>query len=78
MEVEKKVKRKMKKYYWLIGIITTILVSMWIYGTTSVYFPDPLYIGFGQYIDVAVGIILVSLLLSGIIVKSIFKKNKKR
>lgn len=74
----KNVKRKVKKYHWLIILITTVFVSMWIYGTTSVYFPDPLYIGFGQYLDLAVGIILMTLFLSGAIISIIFKKEKKR
>ncbi len=72
------IKKRVKKYHWLIALITTVFVSMWIYGTTRVYFPVPLYIGFGQYLDLSVGIIIVTLFLSGFIVAVIFKKEKRR
>lgn len=71
-------KRKMKKHHWLITLAITIVVSMWIYGMTSVYFPEPYHIGFGQYIDLGVGIVIFTLVISGFIVTAIFKRKKRK
>lgn len=71
------IKKRVKKYHWLIALIATVFVSMWIYGMTSVYFPDPLDIGFGQYLDLSIGIIIVTLFLLGFIIAVIFKKEKR-
>jgi len=71
-------KLKIKKYHWLIILVVTTLIAMYVYGMVKIYFPDPLNIGFGQYLDLGTGIIIVSLLLSGFIVAAIFSKNKKK
>lgn len=70
------IKRKVKKYHWLIILIITIFVAMYVYGMTTHYFPDPVHIGLGQYLDIATGIIIVALLLSGFIIGILFKKKK--
>ena len=75
--MKKNAKRKVKKYQWLITLAITVCISMWIYGMVRVYFPDPIYIGLEQYIDVGVGIVILTLVLSGLIVTMLFKKNKK-
>jgi len=36
-----------------------------------------LYIGFGQYLDIGVGIVIFCLVISGFIVGMLFKKEKK-
>ena len=74
----KNVKRKVKKYHWLIILCITTITAMYVYGMTKIYFPDPWYIGFGQYLDLGTGIVIFSLIFSGFIVAAIFKKNKKR
>ena len=74
----KNVKKRVKKYHWLISLMITVAVSMWIYGMVRIYFPDPIDIGFGQYLDVGIGIVIVTLVLSGFIVAVIFKKEKRR
>ena len=74
----KKMTKKMKKIYWLIIFGITIITTMWIYGNVVHYFPIPLYIGFGQYLDIGTGIIIVSLLLLGFIIGVVFKKEKKK
>lgn len=76
--MKKNTKKRMKKYHWLITLTITVIVSMWIYGMVRVYFPDPLDVGFGQYLDLGTGIVIFTLVLSGIIVGLIFKKGKKR
>ena len=73
----KNIKRKMKKHHWLIVLCITTVIAMYIYGMTKVYFPDPVHIGAGQYLDIATGIIIVSLLFSGFIIAIIFKKKRK-
>ncbi len=74
----KNIKKRVKKYHWLITLAITVVVSMWVYGMVRVYFPDPLDIGFGQYMDLGVGIIIFVLVISGIIINVIFKKEKRR
>ena len=74
----KKKRKRMKKYYWLIILVITTLTTMWVYGMTTIYLPEPLDIGFGQYLDIGTGIIIVSLLLVGFIIGVIFKKQKRR
>ena len=74
----KNIKKRLKKYHWLLILCITPITAMYVYGMTKVYLPEPLDIGFGQYLDIATGIIIVSLILSGFIVAVIFKKEKKR
>ena len=76
--MDKNIKRKVKKYHWLITLTITVVVSMWIYGMVRVYFPDPVDIGFGQYLDLGTGIVIFTLVISGFIVAALFKTNKKR
>jgi len=71
-------KIKIKKYHWLIVLGVTTFIAMYIYGMTKVYFPEPLDIGFGQYLDIATGVIIISLLFSGYIIAILFKKKDKR
>ena len=76
--MDKNIKRKVKKYQWLITLAMTVVVSMWVYGMVRVYFPDPMDIGFGQYLDLGTGIVIFTLVISGFIVAALFKTNKKR
>jgi len=75
--MKKNTKRRVKKYQWLITLMITVVVSMWIYGMVRVYFPDPLDVGFGQYLDVGTGIVIFTLVVSGFIVAAIFKTGKR-
>jgi len=63
-----------KKYQWICIFTITVLITMWVYGNAKHYFPDPIHLGFGQYIDLASGIIIVSLLFIG---ATAFYKKKK-
>lgn len=74
--MKKNAKRKVKKYHWLITLCVTVLVAMYVYGMTRVYFPDPLYLGFGQYADLGTGIVIFALVISGFIVAAIFRKKR--
>ena len=74
----KNVKKRVKKYHWLITLAITVVISMWIYGMVRVYFPDPVDIGFGQYLDIGVGVIIFTLVISGFIVGLLFKTKEKR
>lgn len=75
--MDKNIKRKMKKYHWLITLCVTVLVAMYVYGMTRVYFPDPWDIGFGQYLDIGTGVVIFCLVVSGFIVAALLKTNKK-
>ena len=70
-------KRKIKKFKWVIILILTTLAAMYVYGMTIVYFPEPVHLGAGQYLDLATGIVIVALLSSGTIITIIVKKRKK-
>ena len=70
-------KRKIKKFKWVIILILTTLTAMYVYGMTIVYFPEPVHLGAGQYLDLATGIVIVVLLSSGTIITIILKKRKK-
>lgn len=76
--MDNKNKKKVKKYQWLIVLIITTVIAMYLYGMTRVYFPDPIPIGFDQYLDVGVGIVIFCLVISGFIVAAIFGKDKKK
>lgn len=75
---KKKEKRKIKKYHWLFVLLITAFFTMWIYGMTTVYIPTPIDIGFGQYLDVGVGVVIISMVFLGFILGILFRKNKKR
>ncbi len=74
----KNIKKRVKKYQWLLILCITTVIAMWVYGMTKVYFPDPLDVGFGQYLDLGTGIVIFTLVISGFIVAVIFKKEKRR
>lgn len=76
--MKKNTKRRVKKYQWFITLAITVVVSMWIYGMVRIYFPDPLYVGFAQYLDLGTGIVIFTLVISGFIIATIFKKTKKK
>jgi len=75
----KNIKKELKKYQGIIILlIISVPVTMYIYGMTEVYLPNPIHIGGGQYFDIATGVIVIALLLSGVIIAILFKKEKKR
>ncbi len=78
MKDKKQQKKRVKKYQWLIVLIITTVIAMYLYGMTEVYFPDPIPIGFDQYLDIGVGIVIFCLVISGFIVAAIFGKDKKK
>jgi len=74
---DNKIKKRVRKYYWIITIFVTIVFTMWLYGMTQIYMPTPIDIGFGQYIDVGVGVVIISLLLLGFLLGLLLKRKKK-
>ncbi|KKN17698.1 hypothetical protein LCGC14_0963310 [marine sediment metagenome] len=76
--MRKRYKKGMKLYQKIIILMVSLISIMWIYGNVKHYFPDPVYIGLGQYFDIGVGIIIILLMISGIFIGMIFKKKKQR
>lgn len=74
--MDKNNKRKAKKYHLLIIFTITVISTMWIYGMVKIYFPTPLDVGFGQYLDVGTGVVIGFLLIIGFIIGLLFKKKK--
>jgi len=75
---KKDIRKKIKKNQWIILLAITIVVAMYIYGMTSHYFPFPVHLGFGQYMDISTGVVIIGLLLSGVILNYIFKTRRDR
>jgi len=75
--MERIYKKGMKLYQKVIILMVTLIAAMWIYGNVKHYFPDPVYVGLGQYFDIGVGIIFILLTITGLFVAIIFKKKKK-
>lgn len=75
--MDKTNKRKVKKYHWVIVFFITVITTMYIYGMTEIYMPTPWYMGFGQYLDLSTGVVIISLIVMGFIIGILFKKNKK-
>ncbi|KKL15060.1 hypothetical protein LCGC14_2509390 [marine sediment metagenome] len=73
----RRIKKKVKKYHWLIILVLTTVTSMWIYGMVKIYYPTPIYIGFGQYLDLGTGIVIFTLILVGFVIGILFKQKKK-
>jgi len=69
--------RRMKKYQWLIVLMLTVFAAMYVYGMSNHYFPEPVPLGGGQYIDIATGVIIISLLFAGFVIGILFKKKKR-
>ena len=61
---------------WVIVLIITVFITMWIYGMTAHYFPTPIHVGLGQYFDISAGVVIIGLLFSGFIIAIILKKKK--
>jgi len=74
----KNIKKKLKKYQWIIILAITTFIAMYIYGMTEVYLPEPVHIGAGQYLDIGTGIIIVCLFFSGLVIGLIIKKKKNK
>lgn len=73
----KKAPRQPKSYKK--EIIFTIFYTiglMYLYGMTRIYFPEPLHLGAGQYIDIAIEVLFLGLLGYGIILGIMIYKTK--
>lgn len=63
---------------WVIFTIVTVIVTMWLYGMTKIYFPNPVHLGGGQYFDLGMGIIVFGILLCGFFITIIKIQLKKK
>lgn len=61
---------------WVIITIITVVLAMWLYGMTKIYFPTPIHLGGGQYFDLGMGVIVFGVLLCSLLITIIFKKKK--
>ena len=73
---KKKGSQRANKTQWVIITIFTVIVMMWLYGMTTHYFPTPIPVGLGQYLDISAGVVIIGLLFSGFIITIILKKKK--
>ncbi len=73
--MDKPNKKKVKKYHWLIIFTITVIITMWIYGMTKIYMSSPLAIGFGQYLDISTGVVIITLMFMGFMIGVLFKKK---
>ena len=63
---------------WVIITIITVVLTMWLYGMTRIYFPTPIPLGGGQYFDLGMGIIVFGILLCGFLIAIIKIKLKNK
>lgn len=75
--MKKSTKKKLKEYQWICFLVISVVVAMYVYGMAAHYFPEPVHLGAGQYLDIAAGITITGLLLSAVIITVVFKKEKK-
>lgn len=61
----------------VIILIITVVFTMWLYGMATVYFPEPIHLGLGQYIDIGTGVIIIALFMFGIIISMKFGKKRR-
>jgi len=77
MKFKTKFKKKMKKYKWIFILIISVVIAMYIYGMANHYYPEPVHIGFGHYMDISTGVTIIGLLISAFVLTIIFKEEKK-
>ncbi|KKK44091.1 hypothetical protein LCGC14_0931900 [marine sediment metagenome] len=70
--------QRANKTQWVIITIFTVVITMYIYGMTKIYFPTPVHLGGGQYLDLGIGVVVFGLLLSGFIITIMVNKFKKK
>ncbi|MHA1251741.1 MAG: hypothetical protein ACTSRP_17255 [Candidatus Helarchaeota archaeon] len=77
---KKKTKKigKEKILHFLIFTVIYVIFVMWISGMGQHYFPQPIHVGFGQYLDLQVGIYLIGLGLYFPLAMLIYKKSKEK
>lgn len=71
-------KNQKEKLNFVIMFSVILFFIMYIYGMAGTYFPEPILLGRGQYLDLSIGIIMVGLLLLGILLAIFFKKEMKK
>lgn len=76
--MEKTNKIKLKKYHWIIVLITiTTVIIMYVFAETDLYITEPFDIGFDIFIDIGSGVMFVSLITIGIIIGFVLFRKKK-
>ena len=63
----------------IIGVFAIIIfLTMYVYGMANVYFPEPVSVGAGQYLDISSGVTVVGLFLVGLLLALFFRKEMKK
>ena len=55
-----------------------LILVMYVYGMANTYFPNPILIGAGQYLDLSAGIAITGILFFGILLAIFFKKEMRK
>lgn len=64
------------KYFVVFSVI--VFLVMYVYGMANTYFPEPINIGRGHYLDISSGIIIVGMLLFGLVLAIFFKREMRK
>lgn len=67
---------KVNFLHWIIFTLIYIISLMWLSGMGQHYFPEPIHVGFGQYFDLSIGILILGISIYITIATVIFKKIK--
>ena len=64
---------------WIVFVLFYGIFLMWICGNISHYYPSPIHIGGGQYLDLGIGALIIGgsifIMIAGILFKKIKKKK---
>ena len=76
----RKTRNEVKKKFlqFLIFTVFYAIFLMWVSGMTAHYYPEPIGIGWGQYIDLQIGLLIIGGTLYFMIMTLILRKTKRR
>lgn len=57
-----------KNHYWIIILVVSTIVIMFLFARTNLYISEPFDIGFDLFIDIGAGVVFVSLISIGVII----------
>ena len=62
------IKNKKKTFSWIIVLVVSTIVIMFVFARTNLYISEPFDIGFDLFIDIGAGVVFVFLISIGVII----------
>jgi len=76
--MNKKMGKKKGFWKWVTFTFIYAIFLMWLTGTISHYYRDPVHIGRGQYLDLSIGVLIIGGSIFIMIASILFKKIRKK